>query len=373
MATGDGENSYAVNSSFQKKTLMETWPVLQKAVKEVLQSLSHGSTMVAADIGCSSGPNTLILVSEVMNTISDRVRETADNSRVKEVQFFLNDLPGNDFNLVFRSLEQLHSLASVAAPCYIAGLPGSMYTRIFPCQSVHLFHSSHCLIWRSKVPEDLSNGTHLNVDNIYIGKTTPQFVVKLFREQFKKDFEMFLTLRHKELVSDGRMVLTFVGRKREEMPMHGGVARVWEVLSEALQYLVQKGRVEKKKLSSFNMPYYAPSLDEATQLIKQNGLFDIEDIRFFESNWDAHDDSDGDVVLDCSSSAANIAKIIRAGIEPLILKQFGEGILDELFMVYTSILAKNLEKGKAMCPVIVVNLKKSKRSLPENVTTSVPV
>jgi hypothetical protein len=26
-----------------------------------------------------------------------------------------------------------------------------MYTRIFPCQSVHLFHSSHCLICRSIV------------------------------------------------------------------------------------------------------------------------------------------------------------------------------------------------------------------------------
>ena len=45
-------------------------------------------------------------------------------------------------------------------------------------------------------------------------------------------------------------------------------------------------------------------------MIKHSGLFDIEDIRFFESNWDAHDDSDGDVVLDCSSCAKNIAKII---------------------------------------------------------------
>lgn len=80
----------------------------------------------------------------------------------------------------------------------------------------------------------------MNAGNIYIGKTTPQVVVKLFREQFEKDFELFLTLRHKELVSGGRMVLTFAGRKRGEMPMHGGVARVWELLAEALQHLVQK-------------------------------------------------------------------------------------------------------------------------------------
>jgi hypothetical protein len=36
------------------------------------------------------------------------------------------------------------------------------------------------------------------------------------------------------------MVLTFAGRKRGEIPMHGGVARVWELLAEALQHLVQK-------------------------------------------------------------------------------------------------------------------------------------
>ena len=108
------------------------------------------------------------------------------------------------------------------------------------------------------------------------------------------------------------------------------------------------------------MPYYAPSVYEVTQLIKKNDLFDIEDIRLFESNWDAHDDSDGYTVPDCSSSAENIAKIIRAGIEPLIINHFGEDILDELFMAYTSILEKDLEKGKAMCPVILVLLKKSK-------------
>lgn len=107
------------------------------------------------------------------------------------------------------------------------------------------------------------------------------------------------------------------------------------------------------------MPYYAPSVDEVTQLIRKNDLFDIEDMRLFESNWDAHDDSDGDAVPNCSSSAENIAKIIRAGIEPLIINHFGEDILDELFMAYTSILEKDLEKGKAMCPVMVVTLKKS--------------
>lgn len=65
-------------------------------------------------------------------------------------------------------------------------------------------------------------------------------MVKLFQEQFGKDFELFLKLRYEELVSGGLMVLTFVGQKQGEVPMQGGVARVWELLSKALQYLVQK-------------------------------------------------------------------------------------------------------------------------------------
>ena len=115
------------------------------------------------------------------------------------------------------------------------------YCKLKLARTIINFCFSHgtCLVIK-QVPEDLSNGTYVNAVNIYIGKTTPQVVVKLFREQFEKDFELFLTLRCKELVSGGRMVLTFAGRKRGEMPMHGGVARVWELLSEALQHLVQK-------------------------------------------------------------------------------------------------------------------------------------
>ena len=69
------------------------------------------------------------------------------------------------------------------------------------------------------VPEELHarNETPLNKDNIYITKTTPSFVVKCFQEQFHKDFSLFLKLRHEELVYGGKMVLTFVGRKDEDV------------------------------------------------------------------------------------------------------------------------------------------------------------
>jgi jasmonate O-methyltransferase len=137
----------------QEKAILETRPMLSKAIQELYKSLStRRSTMVVADLGCSSGPNTLLVVSEVIAAIRAYTRKSEERAHGLEVQFFLNDLPGNDFNVVFRSLEHFENPGGKEAPPhYVAGLPGSYYGKLFPRQSVHLFHSSYSLMWRSKV------------------------------------------------------------------------------------------------------------------------------------------------------------------------------------------------------------------------------
>ena len=149
----------------QEKAILETRPVLRKAIEEVYTSLSaRRSTMVVADLGCSSGPNTLRVVSEVIGAVQFYTRKSEEERRAVEVQFFLNDLPGNDFNLVFRSLEQLEHLGGKETqPYYVAGLLGSYYRKLFPSRSVHFFHSSYSLMWRSKVCMH-----HIVCDNVII-------------------------------------------------------------------------------------------------------------------------------------------------------------------------------------------------------------
>uniref|UniRef100_A0A8I6WUU6 Jasmonate O-methyltransferase n=1 Tax=Hordeum vulgare subsp. vulgare TaxID=112509 RepID=A0A8I6WUU6_HORVV len=153
MVAGDGENSYAANSRIPEKAILESRLVLRKVTEEVYRSLpDQQSTMVVADLGCSSGPNTLRFVSEVLHAIQACTPQSEEQPRGVEVQFFLNDLPGNDFNLVFRSLEQFQNLVGKETPpFYVAGLPGSYYTKLFPCGSVHIFHSCFALMFRSKV------------------------------------------------------------------------------------------------------------------------------------------------------------------------------------------------------------------------------
>ncbi|KAL6635030.1 hypothetical protein ACP70R_027701 [Stipagrostis hirtigluma subsp. patula] len=366
MSRGDGETSYATNSRLQEKSIVKTRPVLRKAVDAAHASLSPsaaGGAMVVADLGCSSGPNTLLVVSEVLRAIADRRDELVGGQHPPpvHVQFFLNDLPGNDFNLVFRSLEQFSKLnaqekGEALPPYYIAGLPGSFYTRLFPDRCVHLFHSSYCLMWRSNVPEELSRGTAVNEGNMYIWETTPTSVVKLYKKQFQEDFSLFLQLRHSELVSSGQMVVTFLGRKNKD-ELRGELSYTWGLLAQALQSMVKQGLAEKEKLDSFNLPFYAPSVYEVISAIKQSERFDINHIQLFESNWDPHDDSDGDIVLDSVRSGVNVARCIRAVIEPLIAQHFGEHILDYLFEMYAQNVAKHLQEVKTKHPVIVLSLK----------------
>jgi hypothetical protein len=127
--------------------------MVENAVKEVYTTLVP-KTMIIADLGCSAGPNTLLFISTVISIV-EQCKSSGDDS--VELQFFLNDLPSNDFNELFRSIEKFKrpnspgETAHLPPSYYIMGLPESYYNRLFPQESVHLFHSSFCLHWRSQV------------------------------------------------------------------------------------------------------------------------------------------------------------------------------------------------------------------------------
>ena len=87
----------------QKKIISLTKPMIGEAITNLFCN-NFTASLCIVDLGCSSGPNTFFAVLEVVTTV-DKVRKKMDR-QLPEIQVFLNDLPGNDFNTIFKSLNK---------------------------------------------------------------------------------------------------------------------------------------------------------------------------------------------------------------------------------------------------------------------------
>ncbi|KEH20407.1 salicylic acid carboxyl methyltransferase [Medicago truncatula] len=235
MNGGVGETSYANNSLVQRKVIYLTKPLRDEAITSMYNN-TLSKSLTIADLGCSSGSNTLLVILDIIKVVEKLCRKL--NHKSPEYMIYLNDLPGNDFNTIFTSLDifkekLLDEMGTEMGPCFFSGVPGSFHGRIFPLQSLHFVHSSYSLHWLSKVPEGADN----NKGNIYISSTSPLNVVKAYYKQFQIDFSLFLKCRAEEIVEGGCMIITFVGRKSDN-PTSKECCYIWELLAMALNDMV---------------------------------------------------------------------------------------------------------------------------------------
>ncbi|XVF00358.1 hypothetical protein REPUB_Repub03eG0278400 [Reevesia pubescens] len=279
-----------------------------------------------------------------------------------ELRVFLNDLPGNDFNAIFRSVpsffERLKSKTEkgdMLEPCFIVGVPGSFYGRLFPSRSLHFINSSNSLHWLSKVPPEIKN---IHKGNICIAKSSPANVVKAYAQQFQKDFSMFLRSRSEELIPGGRMVLTFLTRQN---PNPWTVDCCFALLGECLVDLVSEGLVKEADVDSFNLPLYKPCKGEVCEIIENEGSFGLDKLKVFEVDWDPRDEGHyKDSALGKCQSGQNLSNTFRAALEQMISCHFGDALIDSLFKRFATRVAEHIShpnKGKIFNILISITKK----------------
>ncbi|OMO75217.1 SAM dependent carboxyl methyltransferase [Corchorus olitorius] len=77
MNKGNGETSYAKNSTVQSKIISVGKPIMEEAVLELSCNSNVIESMGIADLGCSSGPNTLSVISEIMDMVPPGLESNA--------------------------------------------------------------------------------------------------------------------------------------------------------------------------------------------------------------------------------------------------------------------------------------------------------
>ncbi|KAE8734649.1 hypothetical protein F3Y22_tig00000738pilonHSYRG00152 [Hibiscus syriacus] len=317
---------------FQKAVISKVTPIIEESIRDMFKEMGPACIKVA-DLGCSSGPNTFHTISQLIDTIHGICKR--EELKFPEFEVLLNDLPDNDFNSVFKSvpdfIERLKKEKGdkVQERCFIGGVAGSFYDRLFPTTSLHFVNSSYALHWLTKLPVGLEN----NKGNVYMVRSSPPNVFHAYAHQFHKDFTNFLSLRSKEIIPQGRMVLTFMARKNAD-PSNEDYG--WELVAKSLVDLVAQGVVEETEVDSFNLPFYTPCKEEVAEIVKRQGSFEINNLQVFEVDADPINKDERFRNKDSSFNiytqmGKNIANTIRAVIEPMICSHFGDAIIEKLF------------------------------------------
>ncbi|KAK7340322.1 hypothetical protein VNO77_21024 [Canavalia gladiata] len=314
--------------------------------------------MKVADLGCSVGPNVLLVTSniiDIVDTISTRL-----NREPPTFQFYLNDLFGNDFNTIFKSIpdfyETLQDKGHKFGSCFINATPGSFNGRLFPHNSINFFHSSNSLHWLSQDPllgltrEEKSS----NRGNCHVVSTSPPAVYKAYLMQFRESFELFLKSRSEELVPEGAMVLVFPAR--DETPRR----TLWEVVSLTLNHMFLEGLIEEEKMDSFNIPTYEPTIKEVREMILEEGSFSVQKLEILTFPWDEGINEWGDnSFIDGNTRANFIANYARATLEPLSSAKFGAEVTNELFIRFQKKLVQLMEDEKLEYTSLVISMTKT--------------
>ncbi|XP_010533439.1 PREDICTED: jasmonate O-methyltransferase-like [Tarenaya hassleriana] len=364
MNRGNGETSYAKNSTVQSNIISIAKSITEEALIKLMNNTVMES-MGIADLGCSSGPNCLLSAWNIIDAIHATCRDA--NRPIPELSVALNDLPTNDFNYIFASLSEFHDKlerekGSGFRQCFVSAVAGSFYGRLFPRRSLHFVHSSSSLHWLSQVPIDLENengiATVTNKGKIYISKTSPQSVLKAYAFQFHKDFSEFLRSRSEELVPGGRMVLSFIGRNSSD-PTTEESGYQWELLAQALMDMAKEGIIEEEKIDTFNAPYYAPCSGEVTVAIEAEGSFGVDRLETVEIDWEGclgEKSYDVKSKSEAISRGLRVANTIRAVVESMLESHFGENVMDELFRRYGEIVGDYFYERRPRYGNIIVSL-----------------
>ncbi|KAL1556238.1 Indole-3-acetate O-methyltransferase 1 [Salvia divinorum] len=335
MKGGKGEASYVNNSQAQAQHARSMVHLLRETLDGVrLSESAEEVPFVVADLGCSCGSNTIYMVDFIVKHMMKR--HEAAGRHPPEFSAFFSDLPSNDFNVLFQLLPPYggvsmeECLASDSHRSYFAaGVPGTFYRRLFPAKSVDVFYSAFSLHWLSQVPDVVldKRSTAYNKGRIFIHGAN-ESTANAYKKQFQSDLGGFLRSRAKEIKRGGSMFLVCLGRTCPDPTDQGGAGLLFGThFQDAWEDLVQEGLITNEQRDNFNIPVYAPSLEDFKEVVEADGSLVINKLEVFRGG--------SPLVVNHPDDAAEIGRALanscRSVSSVLVDAHIGDQLSDELF------------------------------------------
>ncbi|XP_051148400.1 loganic acid O-methyltransferase-like [Andrographis paniculata] len=328
MNGGQGLNSYANNSTYQRGGFEAVKPIMEEeiATKLDLKNRSSKTPFRIADFGCSTGLNSFPAMQTIIQAIEKKIdTQKGLLSGPPDFQVFFVDQLVNDFASLFRLLPPERNY-------YSAAVPGSFQDRLLPNASIDFAYSSCALNWFSKIPaavEDRSSPAWNGGRVHYTGARREVF--EAYAKHFANDIRLFLEARAREVVAGGLMALLVPAVPTFEIPDNSfATPTELDLVGSCLVDMAKKGKIKKEKIDSFNFPMYLTIPQEFQTILERNPKFSIERFEII--------DSPGKSTLAGANARAGF---MRAILEVLLINHFGGEIIDELFDRYTKKLASS--------------------------------
>jgi len=254
-------SDYNLFSAFQRAIFQSSVPYIHIGVEAFIQKFQSPSSQknvsesgsgsgssifrfTIADFGSSTGSNSSAAMNEIIELIR---REFQSNSSFLVVH---NDLPRNSWTTLFEYL--LHNPASYSSrhsDVFAVASGQSFYQQILPSESLHFGYSNVSLHWCSSLPTRISN----HCFSIFaVGDEK-----KLFDQQAKNDWSLFLSHRSKELVPNGILVLQCLSLKETN---HA----IMNDMYESAKGLHEEGKLSAEELLNYNFRWVWRSVEDFT-------------------------------------------------------------------------------------------------------------
>lgn len=336
MKGGKGEASYANNSQAQARHARSMLHLLEETL-DGIQLNPPEIPFVVVDLGCSCGSNTIYIVDVIIKHMTKRYEVLGFEP--PEFSAFFSDLPSNDFNTLFQLLPPLANYGGSMEEClaannhrsyFAAGVPGSFYRRLFPARSIDVFHSAFSLHWLSQVPETVldKRSAAYNKGRVFIHGAS-ESTANAYRKQFQTDLAEFLGSRSREMKRGGSMFLVCLGRTSVDPADQGGAGLLFGThFQDAWDDLVQEGLITSEKRDSFNIPVYAPSIQDFKEVVEADGSFAINKLEVFKGG--------SPLVVNQPDDAAEVGRALATSCRSvsgvLVDAHIGDRLSEELFL-----------------------------------------